>query len=344
MRPNKKVFIIIAIASALLLSAAWAAVTWFGSRQTISTDNAYVHAEITAIAPKVAGYVTEAPVNDNTAVKVGDLLFAIDERDYAAKVDQGKANVQAAEASVANVEAAIILQQAFIRQAEAQVVSATATQKRAAQEYARQSRLRREKATTEQKFEDSLRDKTQADAALAGSRANLDVQTRQLDVLAAQLLSAQAGLAQARAAYSLASLDLAHCRVYAPVDGVIGNRKVRVGRYVTPGMALLDLVPLHDVWIVANFKETQLDTLRVGQKVRVSVDGYPGTELSGVVDSLAPGSGSAFSLLPPDNATGNFIRVVQRVPVKITLQENPLKGLLVPGISVRVTVFSSADR
>jgi membrane fusion protein (multidrug efflux system) len=341
---NKKVLFIAAIASVLLLLAAWIAVTWLDLRQTISTDNAYVHAEITAMAPKVAGYVIEAPISDNTAVKAGDLLFVVDERDYAAKVDQGKANVQAAEAAVSNVEAAITLQQAFIRQAEAQVISAAATQKRTAQEYARQSRLRREKATTEQKFEDSLRDKTQADAAMAGSQANLDMQTRQLDVLAAQLSSAQAGLAQARAAYSLASLDLAHCRVYAPVDGVIGNRKVRVGRYVTPGMALLDLVPVQDVWIVANFKETQLEHIRVGQKVRVSVDGYPGTELSGVVDSLAPGSGSAFSLLPPDNATGNFVRVVQRVPVKITLQKNPLEGLLVPGISVRVSVLCDADK
>ena len=344
MRLTKKVLFITIIASTLLLLAVWGVFSWFGSRQTISTDNAYVHAEITAIAPKVAGYVTEAPITDNIAVKTGDLLFAVDERDYAARVDQGKANVQAAEAAVSNVEAAISLQQAFICQAEAQVVSATATQKRAAQEYTRQSRLRREKATTEQKFEDSLRDKIQADAALAGSQANRDVQIRQLDVLAAQLSSAQAGLAQARAAYSLASLDLSHCRVYAPVDGVVGNRKVRVGRYITPGMALLDLVPIQDVWIVANFKETQLEHIRVGQKVRVSVDGYPETELSGVIDSLAPGSGSAFSLLPPDNATGNFVRVVQRIPVKITLQENSLEGLLVPGISVRVTVLCDVGK
>lgn len=338
---NRKKIAVLSV-SALGLSALviWAVISWGTSKGSVNTDNAYVQADITAIAPKVAGYVTEVPVGDNASVKAGELLFAIDERDYAAKVEQASANVKAAEAAVLNVEAATHLQQAVVRQAEAQVVSAAASQKRAAQEYARQSRLRREKATTEQKFEDSLRDKNQTDAALAGSQANLDVQTRQLDVLAAQLSSAQAGLAQAQAAHSLARLDFEHCRVYAPVDGVVGNRKARVGRYVTPGTTLLDLVPVQDVWVVANFKETQLEHIRVGQSVKIVADGYSGTVLLGEVDSLAPGSGSAFSLLPPDNATGNFVRVVQRVPVKITLKENALKGLLVPGLSVRVTVSS----
>jgi len=335
---RKKILVLSVSALGLSALVAWAVISWSASFRSVNTDNAYVHADITAMAPKVAGYVTEVPVGDNTPVKAGDLLFAIDARDYAAKLEQASANRKAAEAAVVNARAAIRLQEAVVRQAEAQVASAVATQKRAAQEYARQSRLRREKATTEQKFEDSLRDKNQTDAALAGYQANLDVQTRQLDVLAAQLSAAQAGLAQAQAVQSLARLDLEHCRVVAPADGVVGNRKARVGRYVTPGTTLLDLVPVQDVWIVANFKETQLEHIRVGQSVEIIADGYPDTVLSGVVDSLAPGSGSAFSLLPPDNATGNFVRVVQRVPVKITLKENTLKGLLVPGLSVRVTI------
>jgi membrane fusion protein, multidrug efflux system len=335
---RKKKLVLSVSALGLSVLVIWAVISWSVSFRSINTDNAYVHADITAIAPKVAGYVTESPVADNAPVKAGELLFAIDERDYVAKVEQASANMKAAEAAVANAEAAIRLQEAVVRQAEAQVASAAATQKRASQEYARQSRLRKEKATTEQKYEDSLRDKNQTDAALAGSEANRDVQTRQLDVLAAQLSSAQAGLAQTEAVLALARLDLEHCRVFAPADGVVGNRKVRVGRYVAPGTALLDLVPVQDVWIVANFKETQLEHIRVGQSVEIVADGYPDTVLSGVVDSLAPGSGSAFSLIPPDNATGNFVRVVQRVPVKITLKENTLRGLLVPGLSVRVTV------
>ncbi|MDR2055238.1 MAG: HlyD family secretion protein [Desulfovibrio sp.] len=341
---RRKVLYISAIAIISGLFAIWAALTLSASFRATATDNAYVQADITAIAPKVAGYVTEVPVGDNTAVKAGDLLFAVDERDYAARAEQAGANVLAAESSVSHVEAAITLQYAIIRQAEAQLASAAAAQKHSLQESARQGRLRQEKATTEQKFEDSLRNKAQADAALAGAQANLDVQARQLDVLAARLSSARAVLAQARAALSLARLDLEHCRVHAPFDGVIGNRKARVGRYATPGSSLLDLVPLRDVWIVANFKETQLERIRVGQDARITVDGYPGAVLAGVVDSLAPGSGSAFSLLPPDNATGNFVRVVQRVPVKITLKENTLKGLLVPGLSVCVAVLPDPEK
>ncbi|MDR3089788.1 MAG: HlyD family secretion protein [Desulfobulbaceae bacterium] len=341
---RKKVLFIAAVVVGSGTLIIWAALSWSTGMRSINTDNAYIHADIIAIAPKVSGYVMEVPVRDNMSVKVGDLLFAIDERDYTAKVEQAKANVLAAESAIANVKAATVLQHAVIRQAEAQVASAAAIQKRAAQEYARQNRLRKDKATTEQRFEDSLRDKAQTDASLAGAQANLDVQTKQLDVLTSQLSSAHAGLAQAQAALSLAVLDLEHCRVRAPVDGVIGNRKARIGRFVTPGTALLDLVPVQDVWIVANFKETQMEHIRIGQNVRIAVDGYPGAALAGVVDSLAPGSGSSFSLLPPDNATGNFIRVVQRVPVKITLKDNTLIGLLVPGLSVRVTVLPGGEK
>lgn len=331
---------------ALTLSAfvVWGAAAWSSAHTDVSTDNAYIHADITAIAPKVAGYIKSVPVGDNTPVKAGDLLFTIDERDYAAKAAQAKANVLAAESSVSNAEAATALQHAVIRQAKAQVASALATQKRALQEYARQKRLHGEKATTEQRYEDSQRDKSQSEAALAGTQANLDVQVRKLDVLAAQLSSARAGLALAQASCSLAQLDLDHCLVRAPVDGVVGNRKALIGRYVTPGTALLDLVPVQDVWIVANFKETQIKRIRVGQAVHITVDGYPGSALAGIVDSFAPGSGAAFSLIPPDSATGNFVRVVQRVPVKITLKENPLKGLLVPGLSARVTVLPDPER
>ena len=328
------------ITLALSVFVLWGIVSWAWVFRSISTDNAYIQADITSIAPKVAGYITEVPVEDNSAVKAGDLLFAIDTRDYEARAQQASANVRVAESTVANVEAAIILQQSVISQAEAQVAVATAVHKRAVQEHTRQSALRREKATTEQIFDNAVCDKAQAEATLRGAQASLNVQTKQLGVLAAQLSSARAGLVQAEANLSLALLDLEHCRICAPVDGVVGNRKARVGRYVTPGMLLLDLVPTKNVWVVANFKETQLERLRAGQQVEILADGYPQTLLTGVIDSLAPGSGSAFSLIPPDNATGNFVRVVQRVPVKILINSNPLQGRLVPGLSVRVTVMT----
>ena len=145
-------------------------------------------------------------------------------------------------------------------------------------------------------------------------------------------------MAHAQAARDLAQIDLDDTVVRAPVDGVIGNRQVRIGRLVAPGTPLLDIVPVNDVWLVANFKETQVEHIRLGQRVRITVDGYPNETLEGVVDSFAPGSGSAFSMLPADNATGNFVRVVQRVPVKIRFASNPLPGRLVPGLSARVEI------
>ncbi|WP_284200753.1 HlyD family secretion protein, partial [Sinorhizobium fredii] len=157
-------------------------------------------------------------------------------------------------------------------------------------------------------------------------------------VLAAQREAAVAAVAQAEAARDLAQIDLDSTVVRAPVGGVVGNRQVRIGRLVAPGAALLDIVPVDDVWVVANFKETQVEHIRPGQRARITIDGYPAGALEGVVDSFAPGSGSAFSLLPPDNATGNFVRVVQRVPVKIRLAGNPLAGRLVPGLSARVEI------
>jgi membrane fusion protein (multidrug efflux system) len=333
---KRKKFVIVLV---VLLCAGAALWGWNRSDRGIHTDNAYVHANMTTIAPKVAGYVTKVYVDDNAQIKAGDILFTIDERDYAAREAQAVAGRQAAQAAIAHVEASIALQHATIDQARAQLSAAVAVQKRMAQEYVRQTRLIGEKATTDQKFEEATSAKAQADASLIGAEVNLKVQRKQLDVLSAQLDSARASLAQTEAALELARLDRGHCTVRAPVDGVVGNRKARAGRYVTPGTTLLELVPVHDVWIVANFKETQLERIRPGQTANIRVDGYSGIALKGVVDSLAPGSGSAFSLMPPDNATGNFVRVVQRVPVKISLSDNTLKGRLVPGLSVRIAIY-----
>lgn len=312
---------------------------WFRTgRFEVSTDNAYLRGDITSIAPRLAGYVTSVEVADNGQVAKGDILFKIDDRDYRAKVDQAKANVSARQAEIADIRASEALQQALIMQADAQRQSALAEQAFAQSDLDRYAKLQRSGTASEQKFQDAQAAFDKAKAALRGAEANLNAQELKIEVLNAQAAGAAAALLQAEAVLDLAKIDLAETVVTAPIDGVVGNRQVRVGRYVTPGATVLDIVPVDDVWVVANFKETQLERMKVGEPVRITVDEYPGITLQGVVDSFAPGSGAAFSLLPPDNATGNFIRIVQRVPVKIRLRANPIPGRLVPGLSARVAV------
>ncbi|RWL92946.1 MAG: HlyD family secretion protein [Mesorhizobium sp.] len=302
-----------------------------------TTDNAYVRGDITSIAPKLAGYVVEVDVDDNASVSKGAVLFRIDDSDYRAKVKQAKANVAARLAESVNIEATRKLQSALIAQAEAQKQAAAADLQFARANLTRYITLQKNGTASDQKLQDAQAANDKAQASLDGAEANLLAQRLKLDVLDAQLSGAQAALSQAEAALDLAELDLANTVVRAPVDGVIGNRQIRIGRYVSPGTAALDIVPVN-VWIVANFKETQLKEVKIGQRVRVTVDQFPDLEIDGLVDSFAPGSGAAFSLLPPDNATGNFIRVVQRVPVKIRITLNPLPGRLVPGLSARVAI------
>lgn len=331
---KKMTVILLLMATAVCMAALYRA--WRAGR--VYTDNAYVHGDTTHIMAKVGGYVVEVLVDDNQPVKAGDLLFRIEPEDYEAHLAQTAANVAYAQAKKSNIDASIELQHAVVAKADAELTAAKAVMSRTRQEYARQSRLRKNMATTEQKYEDALSSNAQAEAAVSGAEANLKVQTQTLKVLGAELEAAKATVGQAEAQQTLAALNLDYTRVRAPSDGVVGNRKVTLGRYVSPGASMLDIVPVRDVWIVANFKENQLEHMRPGQRATVTVDGYPGAAINGEIDSLAPGSGAAFSLMPPDNATGNFVRVVQRVPVKIRFKENPLVGLLVPGLSCRVAV------
>lgn len=303
-----------------------------------TTDNAYVRADITSVAPKVAGYVIEVLADDNATVEAGDILFRIDDRDYRARLTQAEANVASARAALVNLDAEKRLQEAVIAQAEAQLEIQLAAQRLATQQFARYQSLVRTQAVSHAQLDERTAEKAKAGALVASAQATIEAQRRKLDVLAAQRDAAQAALSQAEAARTLAQIDLDNATVHAAVSGVVGNRQVRVGRFVSTGSPLLDIVPVRDVWIVANFKETQLEEIRVGQPVRVSVDGFPDSEVRGVVDSLAPGSGAAFSLIPPDNATGNFVRVVQRVPVKIQLTDVPPEVRLVPGLSARVSI------
>jgi membrane fusion protein, multidrug efflux system len=336
---KKTIGLLLCLSAVVALGAGWA---WARSDDT-STDNAYVRGDVTGLAPKIAGYVTAVEVRDNQAVRAGDVLFRIDDRDYRARLAQAVANVEAAQARLGNVDAEVQLQHALIRQAEAQTRSAEAELNLATKASDRRRELIRTNAVSQAEVDESDAARSRAEAAVAAALAALEAQRQRIAVLDAQREAAVAAVAQARAAEELAQIDLDNAVVRAPVDGVVGNRQVRIGRLVAPGASLLDIVPVNDLWVVANFKETQIEHIQPGQHVRITIDGYPNGTFEGMVDSFAPGSGSAFSLLPADNATGNFVRVVQRVPVKIRFIGNPLPGRLVPGLSARVEIDRGRD-
>ena len=314
---------------------------WTVWRFQQSTDDAYIQSDVTVISPKVEGYIKKVRVTDNQEVAEGKVLFVIDDRDFKAKAAQAEAAVALEEASVGTFESRLKLQQAVIDQAAAGVQSAEADLSRAQQDYKRYSALMTSDFASRQRFEQAEADARKAEAALLKSRAALAAEQNQLGVFRSQQREEQAKLQQARANLQLAQNDLDNTVIRAPISGVAGNRAGQVGQYVKAGTQLLSLVPLPRVYVTANFKETQLTRMRPGQRAEVSVDAYPEMPLEGEVESFAPGSGAQFSLLPPDNATGNFTKIVQRVPVRIALpQDDPLAKFLRPGLSVTVTVYT----
>jgi membrane fusion protein (multidrug efflux system) len=307
-----------------------------------TTDDAYVQADSTIIAPKVSGYIAEVLVQDNEKVSAGQLLARIDDRDFKAALNQAKADVAAAEASVRNLNAQIELQEPVIQQQSAQVEAAEANLKFAQEERTRYDELMKTGSGTIQRAQ-------QTDAALRAQTAQLQQEKsgllaarKKIEVLSTQLAQAAAQLDHARAVEQQAELNLSYTEITAPVDGTAGARTLRVGQYVQAGTQLMAVVPLDAVYLVANFKETQLTHVRDGQPVEIWVDSFHSVKLRGHVDSLAPASGLQFALLPPDNATGNFTKIVQRVPVKIVFDDQNLKGLLRPGMSAEPTVDTKA--
>jgi len=335
----RKVFFILLPLAVLTLGAAGGWYWWHVLRFLQSTDDAYVQSDVTVISPKVEGYIKKVKVTDNQEVAEGAVLFVIDDRDFKAKVAQAEAAVAIEEASVASYDARLKLQQSMIDQAGAALASAEADLDREQQDYKRYSALMTSDFASRQRFEQAQADARKGEAAVARSRAALAAEQNQLAVLRSQQREEQARLQQARANLQLAQNDLDNTVIRAPVSGIAGNRAGQVGQYVKAGTQLLSLVPLPRVYVTANFKETQLTRMRPGQLAEVSVDAYPDLTLEGRIESFAPGSGAQFSLLPPDNATGNFTKIVQRVPVRIALPASgPLMALLRPGLSVTVTV------
>jgi len=332
--------------AALALAAALgvAAATDFGhyylttGRYLETTDDAYVKADSTIIAPKVSGYIAQVLVNDNQPVTAGQLLAKIDDRDFRAALSQARADVAAAEAAVRNLDAQIALQQPIIEQGTADIAAAEANLKFAQEEHARYDGLMKTGSGTVQRAQQTDAALRASNAQLQHAKAGLLAAERKVDVLTTQRAQAVAQRDRANAVEQQAALNLSYTAVTAPVDGTVGARALRVGQFVQAGTQLMAVVPLDAVYVVANFKETQLTHVRSGQPVELTIDGFHGTRLRGHVDSLSPASGLEFALLPPDNATGNFTKIVQRVPVKIVLDDHTLTGLLRPGMSAEPTV------
>ena len=346
LRPSRAATRRAALALALALGVAGAADLGYGylttGRYLETTDDAYVKADSTIIAPKVSGYISEVLVADNEPVKAGQVLARIDDRDFKTALKQAHADVAAAEASVRNLNAQIELQEPLIQQQAAEVDAAEANLKFAEQERSRYDELMKSGSGTVQRAQQTdaaLRAQT---AQLQQGKAGLIAANKKIEVLDTERAKAVAQLDHARAVEQQAALNLSYTQITAPVDGTVGARTLRVGQYVQAGTQLMAVVPLDAVYVVANFKETQLTHVRNGQPVEVRIDSFSATRLKGHVDSLSPASGLEFALLPPDNATGNFTKVVQRVPVKIVLDDQNLRGLLRPGMSAEPTVNTKA--
>jgi membrane fusion protein (multidrug efflux system) len=308
---------------------------WVGDATIQITNDAYVRAELTRLSSRVAGEVLTVAVNDFQRVKAGDLLIQIDPADYQAQVDQAEAGVAAAQAALDNLANQVELQYATIAQGEAQRVSAEAHEVETGEEKERQETLSKTDAGTHQKLQQAVADYTRAQADVRASRAVIAAQRHQLDVLSGTKKQRGADLDAAKATLAAAKLKLGYTRIVAPFDGVTGERQVQPGDYVNIGTNLINVVPLPNVYVIANYKETQLTHVKPGQPVDVTVDSFPGEQLHGRVERIAPASGSQFALLPPDNATGNFTKVVQRIPVRIQLDKGqPSLDRLLAGMSV----------
>jgi membrane fusion protein (multidrug efflux system) len=330
---------IISAIGAVLLAAALAGGYLYVdyARDFESTDDAFIAARQSALAPKVSGYVTAVPVTDNEHVAAGQVIARLDDRDYRVALDQARAQVAAAQASIENVDAELDVQQAQIAANQAQVDQAQAALVFAEQQATRYEHLEQTGYGTVQNSEQYTSQLHQQQAQLLSAQATLRLAQRQVEALGAQRKSAVATLAQAQAQLDQAQLNLSYTAVTAAQPGRVVNLSAAVGQLAQPGTNLTMFVP-DQIWVTANFKENQLDRMRPGERVTLRIDAYPGKTIRGHVDSVQPGSGTAFSLLPAQNATGNYVKIVQRVPVKIVMDNPPADVALGPGMSVVPTV------
>ncbi|MFO1105464.1 MAG: HlyD family secretion protein [Amaricoccus sp.] len=328
----------------LLATAALGTAVWYGhgywtdGRFLVSTDDAYIEADFAVLAPKITGYVASVPAVANSTVKAGDPLVVLQDGDYRNALDLAQAQLTAQQATVARIGRQQQAGQAGIAQAEARVAAAQATRVQADADLARYVQLASSDVASQQKLEAARAASATAAAALQEAQAGVDTAHADLEVIAAQEAEAEALIPGLTATRDRAQRDLDDTVLRAPVDGVVGNLSVAMGDYVTPGKRLLAVVPLGGVYVEANFKETQIERLAPGTEVRLTVDAFPDRPLTGTVQGVSPASGSVFSLLPPENATGNFTKVVQRLPVRIAVPADiAAEGWLRPGLSVAVS-------
>ena len=312
---------------------------WNVGRFIESTDDAYAGGNITAVSPHVAGFVAQILVTDNQRVQAGQLLIRLDGRDFRAALDHAEAVAAKQQAALAGLEAKYVLQQAMIRQAEADLAAMAARAKFAGADAVRYRDLASTAVGTRQNAERASAADEEAQSATKSAQARLVAARQQLTVLDAEIAEARAGVAQTNADLETARLNLGYTEIRSPIDGYVGNRAAQVGAYVANGAYLLSIIPAQGLWVDANFKEDQLAQMRPGQPATVVADVLPGKIFQGHVESLAPGTGAVFSVIPPENATGNFTKIVQRVPVRVALDDGDARlGELRPGLSTTVTV------
>jgi multidrug resistance efflux pump len=344
-RGNKRMVLIGLGLAALIAAGVWGGHWWLVGRFIESTDDAYLQADSVTVAPKVSGYITDVYVADNQTVKAGDPLVKLDARQYQVALDQANATIDARAADIQHADAQLAQQRANIAQAQAQQEVARVSLRHAQDEVARYTPLAASGAETAERLAELKSTRDQAQATLAADSAAVEAQRSQIAALTAQQAQARAQLEAARASAAQSQLDLDNTVVKSALAGRVGDRSVRVGQYVQPGTRMLTVVPVQKTYLTANFKETQIGRMRIGQPVELHVDALPGHTLHGVVDSFSPGTGAQFALLPPENATGNFTKIVQRVPVRIRIDTGPqTRGVLLPGMSVTVDVDTRSAR
>ena len=338
-KSRKKPVILAVLAAALAFGAYEGHGWWTDGRFMVSTEDAYVQADITILSAKVSGYVDSVAVSNNQSVKAGDLIAKIDEGDYRLALQSAKDKLTTQQSAILRIGRQIEAARASVAQAEAGIAAAQAELERAEGDYARQLQLSRSDFTSRAALETAKASRDRADANVRSAQAAVAAAKANVDVLSAQQNEGQRLAAELQTAVDKAQRDLSFTEIRAPVDGVVGNKAIEVGTYVQPGARLAALVPLGSVHVDANFKETQIGSLKVGQKVHIEVDAFPDADIVGTVESVSPASGAVFSLLPPENATGNFTKIVQRVPVRVVVSpEVAQQGILRPGLSVVVDV------
>ncbi|WDZ97579.1 HlyD family secretion protein [Herbaspirillum sp. WKF16] len=344
MSPRARFILRALMVIALVIVAAWILYYQFRGKYLESTNDAFVYADSVTVSPKVSGYVEQVFVADNQDVKAGQPLVRIDPRDYSAQAAQSKAQIDAAGASEEAARAQLAEQKAAIDQARAQLASAEEDARFAAAEVERYTPLAASGAETRERLTTLRNQSAQARSTVAARRAALDAAQLRVHSIQAQVRQAQAQGETAKAQYDAAAVNLGSTEVRASVDGRIGDKQVRVGQFVSAGTRMMTVVP-SNFYVTANYKETQIGMMRIGQPAVIKVDALPGLEFQGHVESISPGTGAQFSLLPPQNATGNFTKIVQRVPVRIAVDASPQdRKVFVAGLSVTVEVNTIAAR